>query len=201
MTDNTKIAAPERAPARDTGALLLAAGGLAAAFGAASCCALPLLLGSVGLGSAWLVAVACRGGLVRCASSGRTVGGRHRVSGERRRSAALASPPDRRVRARFRLRASSDHRAHDGRPVRGSGLGRTRLPLRLSEPMILESMITCPSCGTAKAEIMPTDACQFFYDCTGCGALLRPRPGDCCVFCSYGSIPCPPLQETRNCCK
>jgi mercuric ion transport protein len=58
MTDNTKIAAPERAPARDTGALLLAAGGLAAAFGAASCCALPLLLGSVGLGSAWLVAVA-----------------------------------------------------------------------------------------------------------------------------------------------
>jgi mercuric ion transport protein len=43
---------------RDTGALLLAAGGLAAAFGAASCCALPLLLGSLGLGSAWLVTVA-----------------------------------------------------------------------------------------------------------------------------------------------
>jgi mercuric ion transport protein len=58
MTDNTKIAAPERAPTRDTGALLLAAGGLAAAFGAASCCALPLLLGSVGVGSAWLVAMA-----------------------------------------------------------------------------------------------------------------------------------------------
>jgi mercuric ion transport protein len=45
-------------PACDTGALLLAAGGLAAAFGAASCCGLPLLLGSLGLGSAWLVAVA-----------------------------------------------------------------------------------------------------------------------------------------------
>jgi mercuric ion transport protein len=43
---------------RDTGVLLLAAGGLAAAFGAASCCALPLLLGSLGLGSAWLVTVA-----------------------------------------------------------------------------------------------------------------------------------------------
>jgi mercuric ion transport protein len=38
--------------------LLLAAGGVAAAFGAASCCALPMLLGSVGLGSAWLVAIA-----------------------------------------------------------------------------------------------------------------------------------------------
>jgi mercuric ion transport protein len=58
MTDNTEIAAPDRAPARDTGVLLLAAGGLAAAFGAASCCALPLLLGSLGLSTAWLVTVA-----------------------------------------------------------------------------------------------------------------------------------------------
>ena len=56
MSDDTK-AAPKPV-VRDTGALLLAAGGLAAAFGAASCCALPLLLGSLGLGSAWLVAVA-----------------------------------------------------------------------------------------------------------------------------------------------
>lgn len=60
--------------------------------------------------------------------------------------------------------------------------------------MILESTITCPSCGSAKAETMPTDACQFFYDCTGCGAVLRPKPGDCCVFCSYGTVPCPPIQ-------
>ena len=58
MIEDTRTAAPERAPVRDTGALLLAAGGLTAAFGAASCCALPLLLGSLGLGSAWLVTVA-----------------------------------------------------------------------------------------------------------------------------------------------
>src|SRR6266446_2793879 len=38
------------------------------------------------------------------------------------------------------------------------------------------STITCPMCGTAKAETMPTDACLFFYECTGCGALLRPKP-------------------------
>ncbi|MFL4978430.1 MAG: GDCCVxC domain-containing (seleno)protein [Xanthobacteraceae bacterium] len=60
--------------------------------------------------------------------------------------------------------------------------------------MILESVITCPLCGTAKLEPMPTDACQFFYKCTGCGAMLRPEHGDCCVFCSYGSAPCPPIQ-------
>lgn len=42
----------------ENGALLLAAGGLMAAFGAASCCALPLLLGAVGIGGAWLGAIA-----------------------------------------------------------------------------------------------------------------------------------------------
>ncbi|MCZ6863810.1 MAG: GDCCVxC domain-containing (seleno)protein, partial [Alphaproteobacteria bacterium] len=30
------------------------------------------------------------------------------------------------------------------------------------------------------------DACIYFYDCKGCGALLKPNAGDCCVFCSYG---------------
>jgi len=41
---------------------------------------------------------------------------------------------------------------------------------------------------------MPLDACQWFYECTGCGTLLKPRQGDCCVFCSWGSVPCPPVQ-------
>src|SRR5712664_864364 len=59
---------------------------------------------------------------------------------------------------------------------------------------ILESVLTCPKCGFAKAESMPTDACQFYYECPRCGALLRPNPGDCCVFCSFGSVKCPPMQ-------
>jgi hypothetical protein len=63
--------------------------------------------------------------------------------------------------------------------------------------MIRESVISCPQCATAKVEIMPTDACQVVYECFGCGAVLRPKPGDCCVFCSYGSVPCPPIQNAR----
>ncbi|KAI5913875.1 hypothetical protein GH664_15635 [Thauera sp. 2A1] len=47
---------------------------------------------------------------------------------------------------------------------------------------------------------MPTDACQFFYECCNCKALLRPNPGDCCVFCSFGSVKCPPIQAQRGCC-
>jgi hypothetical protein len=62
----------------------------------------------------------------------------------------------------------------------------------------LQSTITCPRCRFAKVETMPTDACQFFYECENCRALLRPKEGDCCVFCSYGSMPCPPIQADRT---
>jgi mercuric ion transport protein len=58
MNDQARSAPKERETTKETGALLLAIGGLAAAFGAASCCAIPMLLGSLGLGSAWLAGVA-----------------------------------------------------------------------------------------------------------------------------------------------
>jgi hypothetical protein len=57
--------------------------------------------------------------------------------------------------------------------------------------MTLISIITCPYCGRAAKELMPSNACQLFYNCKQCGARLKPKPGDCCVFCSYGSVPCP----------
>jgi hypothetical protein len=64
----------------------------------------------------------------------------------------------------------------------------------------LVSVIRCPKCGFEKQETMPTDACQYYYDCAGCKALLRPLAGDCCVFCSYGTVKCPPKQLDRACC-
>lgn len=70
----------------------------------------------------------------------------------------------------------------------------------MSVTPILESTITCPHCGFSKAETMPTDACQWYYECTRCHTVLRPKTGDCCVFCSYGSVPCPPVQMTGKSC-
>lgn len=64
----------------------------------------------------------------------------------------------------------------------------------------LDSTITCPQCGSATRARMPTDACQFFWDCPACGAVVKPKPGDCCVFCSWGDVPCPPIQANRDCC-
>ena len=64
----------------------------------------------------------------------------------------------------------------------------------------LQSMITCPTCGFQRAETMPTEACVFFYTCGRCRTLLRPKPGDCCVFCSYGTVSCPPKQTELCAC-
>jgi len=66
--------------------------------------------------------------------------------------------------------------------------------------VILQSVLTCPHCGVAAQETMPQDACLFFYECNNCKALMRPKRGDCCVFCSFGSVPCPPKQERSDCC-
>ena len=62
------------------------------------------------------------------------------------------------------------------------------------------STLICPECGHVEKEKMPEDACQFYYECKGCGELLKPKHGDCCVFCSYGDVPCPPIQLSKSCC-
>jgi len=70
---------------------------------------------------------------------------------------------------------------------------------RQAQP-ILFSTVRCPNCGCRTEETMPMNACVFFFECPGCGARITPRRGDCCVFCSYGSVPCPPIQLGASCC-
>lgn len=62
------------------------------------------------------------------------------------------------------------------------------------------SVITCPRCGYQAREQMPVNACQYYYECGGCGELLRPKTGHCCVYCSYGSVKCPPIQLEQCSC-
>lgn len=64
----------------------------------------------------------------------------------------------------------------------------------------LNSVITCPECSHSKTEEMPTNACQWYYECELCHTLLTPLKGDCCVFCSYGTVKCPPIQVNSFCC-
>lgn len=66
--------------------------------------------------------------------------------------------------------------------------------------VILQSIITCPNCNDKSEETMPTNACQYFYECKSCKQIIQPKKGDCCVYCSYGSVLCPPIQQDRKCC-
>ena len=70
----------------------------------------------------------------------------------------------------------------------------------MEQVILLESVITCPNCSHSKEETMPEDSCQFFYECENCHEVLKPKAGDCCVFCSYGAVPCPPIQKEGKCC-
>lgn len=58
------------------------------------------------------------------------------------------------------------------------------------------SPVKCPKCGHEELVAMPQNACLWLHECKGCGALLRPKQGDCCVFCSYGQG-CPPELRDR----
>lgn len=58
MAENTRPAVAPSGTVAETAALLLTLGGLTAAFGAATCCALPMLLAGAGLGTTWLIGIA-----------------------------------------------------------------------------------------------------------------------------------------------
>lgn len=64
----------------------------------------------------------------------------------------------------------------------------------------LQSTLACPHCARAETLDMPQDACVVVHVCVSCGARLTPKTGNCCVFCSYGDVPCPPVQKDGDCC-
>ena len=64
----------------------------------------------------------------------------------------------------------------------------------------LKSVVTCPNCGTQSEEIMPEDSFVYMYECSACKQISKPKKGDCCVFCSFGTVPCPPVQKDLNDC-
>jgi len=152
---------PERdlLPATGTGSVVLTLGGLAAAFGVASCCGLPFLLASAGLGTAWLTGVALlaaphRSSLLIAGAVCLASGG---ILYWRQRRIATCSP------GTFCSRPAGQEPHPCGIVARGRA-ALSRLHLRMTVQMITESTITCPSCGASKVETMPTDACQFFTD-------------------------------------
>jgi len=66
----------------------------------------------------------------------------------------------------------------------------------MPNPMIeLFANLTCPECGYVKHEQMPDNYWVTIYRCASCGASLHPKPGDCCVYCSFSDQHCPSRQR------
>jgi mercuric ion transport protein len=83
------------APTRGSAAVLLTASGLAAAFAAASCCGLPFILATLGVGTAWLYGVAVLAAPHRAfllASAATCLAGAAVLLWRQRRPAALCAP-------------------------------------------------------------------------------------------------------------
>jgi len=56
------------------------------------------------------------------------------------------------------------------------------------ESIILKSTLTCPECKHSKEEIMPINACQWYYECEKCRTLLRPKHGGCSLDSYYRQL-------------
>ena len=192
------LGAPTSRRRADTGLSALGAlASLAAVLAAASCCVLPLALAALGLGaglsSNFAALIPLRWPLTATSLIGLAAG----WWGLRAAAEVLCWGP---------VLHNAAALARDTYPARdwnGSDAYRVRLgPPRSAADeraflMQLTSTLTCPKCGGVATERMPTNACQFFYDCRHCAVVLRPLAGDCCVFCSFGDVPCPPIQEAK----
>ena len=64
-----------------------------------------------------------------------------------------------------------------------------------SHEINLKTVITCQSCGMAEEIMMHPKLPEQKFVCKKCSAELLAQAGECCVFCSYGSVKCPPIQE------
>ena len=67
----------------------------------------------------------------------------------------------------------------------------------MEKNIINRTHLTCPYCCFREAWEIPADFCLISHRCTNCNMQIKPAPGDCCVFCSYGDTLCIPKQRER----
>ena len=60
---------------------------------------------------------------------------------------------------------------------------------------ILQTIMKCPNCRTTETVTMDQKIPGDFFTCKECEKTHEPRLGDCCVYCSYGSVNCPAVQQ------
>ena len=68
----------------------------------------------------------------------------------------------------------------------------------MSEVIKIKSILTCVKCEHKKEETMPQYASQIEYKCNNCNSIIGVKQNQCCVYCIYGSTPCPSSQRTSQ---
>jgi hypothetical protein len=64
----------------------------------------------------------------------------------------------------------------------------------IHQGIVRDCVVTCPVCKTEVQETMCSEATKLAYHCPACLSWLRPKKGDHCIYDSYGSVKCPPVQ-------
>ena len=64
--------------------------------------------------------------------------------------------------------------------------------------IIYRNTLCCPNCNHTQSEDMPALDKTRFYQCEDCNEIVKARESDCCVYCSYGEVKCPPTQAQLN---
>jgi hypothetical protein len=67
----------------------------------------------------------------------------------------------------------------------------------MKNKLIHHTHLACPFCSFREELEIPVDFCLISHRCTNCNMQIKPTPGDCCVFCSYGDVLCIPKQQER----
>ncbi|WP_370622950.1 GDCCVxC domain-containing (seleno)protein [Polynucleobacter sp. MWH-Berg-3C6] len=58
-----------------------------------------------------------------------------------------------------------------------------------------QSTITCPYCRASESLEIPIGSSQHLYRCRACSSILKPKSGDCCIFCSFGDLDCSSAEQ------
>ncbi|WP_370624266.1 GDCCVxC domain-containing (seleno)protein [Polynucleobacter sp. UB-Piko-W3] len=58
-----------------------------------------------------------------------------------------------------------------------------------------QSTITCPHCQAAETLVVPIGSSMHLYRCRACFNILKPKSGDCCIFCSFGDFDCTSAEQ------
>ena len=64
--------------------------------------------------------------------------------------------------------------------------------------VVKHCVLTCPVCKNRTQEFMVSESLKLVFQCPACLTWLSPKKNDHCIYDSYGSVNCPPIQIKKR---